>query len=55
MIFRTCEYCGAHLDPGEPCDCRKEEAAERCCCNTEATIHTDNSHNIKKGGNNRCH
>lgn len=17
-----CQYCGAHLDPGEPCDCR---------------------------------
>ena len=19
--FGTCPYCGAHLDPGEPCDC----------------------------------
>lgn len=19
--FNTCPYCGAHLDPGEPCDC----------------------------------
>lgn len=21
MIYRTCPYCGAHLDPGERCDC----------------------------------
>ena len=24
---RTCPHCGAHLDPGERCDCRDEEAA----------------------------
>jgi hypothetical protein len=24
--FRTCPYCGAHLDPGEQCDCKKETA-----------------------------
>lgn len=21
--FKTCSQCGAHLDPGEKCDCRK--------------------------------
>ena len=21
--FKVCEYCGAALDPGERCDCRK--------------------------------
>jgi len=21
--YRICEACGAHLDPGEKCDCRK--------------------------------
>lgn len=21
MIYRTCPYCGAALDPGERCDC----------------------------------
>lgn len=26
---RTCEYCGANLDPGERCDCRKAKAAAR--------------------------
>lgn len=22
--FRTCEYCGGALDPGEKCDCRRQ-------------------------------
>lgn len=25
MYFRTCELCGANLDPGERCDCEKEK------------------------------
>ena len=24
FYFKICECCGAHLDPGERCDCRKE-------------------------------
>lgn len=29
MYFKTCIHCGAHLDPGESCDCRdkKDDAA----------------------------
>lgn len=27
MILRTCDWCGCNIDPGEICDCRKEEAA----------------------------
>ena len=23
-FFRECEVCGARLDPGETCDCKKE-------------------------------
>lgn len=23
--FRTCEYCGDNLDPGERCKCREEK------------------------------
>ena len=23
--YTECEYCGGHLDPGEKCDCRKQE------------------------------
>ncbi len=25
MYYRTCPYCGAHLDPGERCDCQDKE------------------------------
>lgn len=30
--YRTCPFCGAHLDHGERCDCReeKEETEELC-------------------------
>ena len=24
MMYRTCENCGANLDPGESCDCAKK-------------------------------
>lgn len=24
--YHECPVCGAHLDPGETCDCEKEEA-----------------------------
>lgn len=26
MGYKTCPYCGAHLDPGETCDCQDEIA-----------------------------
>lgn len=25
MYYRVCQSCGAHLDPGEQCDCREIE------------------------------
>lgn len=25
MGYKICPYCGAHLDPGERCDCQDEE------------------------------
>ena len=25
--YRTCPYCGAHLDPGERCDCPESQRA----------------------------
>ena len=25
MYYDICPNCGAHLDPGEPCDCREEK------------------------------
>lgn len=27
MYYRVCDACGANLDPGEVCDCTKEETA----------------------------
>ena len=27
--FKVCELCGAHLDPGEKCDCRGADRKER--------------------------
>ncbi len=27
--YRVCPLCGAHLDPGERCDCREEEERRR--------------------------
>lgn len=23
--YDTCPHCGAHLDPGEPCDCQENK------------------------------
>lgn len=28
MQYCTCERCGANLDPGEKCDCEKENQEE---------------------------
>lgn len=28
MYFRICPECGAYLDPGEACDCKKEPPPE---------------------------
>jgi len=55
MIFRTCDYWGANLDPGEICDCREQKApAERTCCENAAQ-YIKNAHSDQKGGKNRCH
>jgi len=29
MGYKTCPYCGANLDPGEECDCRRDEETSR--------------------------
>ena len=28
-FYNTCDHCGATLDPGEPCDCRKARAERK--------------------------
>ncbi len=32
--YRTCPDCGAHLDPGEVCDCQTEKKAPASAANT---------------------
>lgn len=27
--FKTCRWCGGHIDPGEKCDCRQEEKKKK--------------------------
>ena len=34
--FNTCPKCGAHLDPGEACDCTQTEKAAFGDSNTES-------------------
>lgn len=45
MGYKTCPYCGANLDPGEPCDCRQETAAPR---SGEDGRSNDNEHSKKE-------
>ncbi len=39
--FKTCPHCGAHLDPGEVCDCRNEENAAAGIASTNGEDGTD--------------
>lgn len=40
--YSVCPYCGAHLDPGEPCDCkdRVDEKSRKPVLHTEVEQHT---------------
>ena len=29
MFYQTCRFCGAHLYPGERCECRNEEIVKK--------------------------
>lgn len=29
-IYKTCPDCGAHLDPGERCDCQRKPVGAEC-------------------------
>ena len=56
--YRTCLYCGAHLDPGEVCECKKEAAlgatntgdgtAEQINKAVSASIVTENKEDSKR-------
>lgn len=48
MDYRICPECGAALDPGEICDCRKETDPE----NKKAAMPASTAANpLKKGDN----
>lgn len=33
--YHVCPHCGAHLDPGEVCDCREKEKPPAGAANTD--------------------
>lgn len=39
--FKVCPHCGAHLDPGERCDCRNEETARGATNTTDGKVEMD--------------
>ena len=49
MYFKVCSRCGAHLDPGELCDCRETEkeaapAAPSAARSAKPSTKTDTAH-----------
>ena len=41
--FKTCPHCGARLDPGEKCDCRKAKAEARPYRNGGSHVKADDT------------
>lgn len=50
MKYKVCEYCGAHLDFGEVCDCkkRKSHSADKQMSDLEKNIQLN--YNGNEGG-----
>ena len=42
--YRTCPYCGAHLDSGERCDCQEEQNRNKTGTTKTANLKGDNDH-----------
>lgn len=38
MYYNECEKCGAHLDPGEKCDCEEKEDEKSNILQTQCSI-----------------
>lgn len=43
MKFKECPNCGAHLDPGEQCDCKREDASDAAETPSQNAIDTTDS------------
>lgn len=48
IYYHTCPLCGANLDPGESCDCDKEESPEETPDNYHDVGQPDSWYHIKK-------
>lgn len=35
--YHTCPYCGAHLDPGERCDCQEKKSQQKAPVSVTST------------------
>ncbi len=46
-FYKTCEHCGASLDPGERCDCKKKESDRKTSESLTTHIYF-NTQQIKK-------
>lgn len=45
MMYEECPYCGDHNDPGEKCDCQKEEAPTAGTVRTSRLLKNTYIHN----------
>lgn len=47
MIFRTCPYCGANLDPSERCDCLSKKEEPPCTIRNGSSYETSYAQSIQ--------
>ena len=55
--FKTCPHCGAHLDPGEKCDCRDKRENPADAANADEVKNesaTNTNALIVQGGKGGC-
>ena len=48
-FFKTCTYCGAHLDPGETCECRYEHEHKEVTIKKDFHKNMSGGHNYERG------
>ena len=39
-VYKVCPYCGAHLDPGERCDCKEQQEKRQSAAEKEQEART---------------
>ena len=39
-VYKVCPYCGAHLDPGERCDCKEQQGERQSAAEKEQEART---------------